>query len=88
MSIYKMVEIVYDEEYSDERFERDRKEILEAYRCAMRSGGRGFSLRFADGDYEIQGEEDIHRFINMYRDRKRELVYKKKCEQIDKQYSH
>jgi hypothetical protein len=83
-----MVEIVYNEEYSDERFERDRAEILEAYRMAMKSGGRGFSLRFADGDYEIQGEADIHRFIDMYKERKRELVYKKKCEAIDKQYSH
>jgi len=72
-----MVEIVYDEEFSDEKFEKDRVEILAAYRIATK-GGRGFTLKFADGDYEIQGEEDIHRFINMYRDRKRELFYKNK----------
>jgi hypothetical protein len=75
-----MVEVYEDceDEYSDEKFAKSRVEILEAYRSAMRAGGCGFTLRFADGDYEINGEEDIHRFINMYRDRKRELRYKKK----------
>jgi hypothetical protein len=82
-----MTEIVYDEQLSDEKFERDREEIIAAYRMAMKSGGRGFSLRFADGDYEIEGEEDIHRFIDMYKERKRQLIYKKN-ENIDRQYSH
>jgi hypothetical protein len=73
-----MVEIVYDDEYSDEKFEKDRVEILAAYRCAMNAGGCSFTLKFADGEYEIQGEEDIHRFINMYKERKRQIYNNKR----------
>ncbi len=82
-----MGEISDDEQLSDKKFETDREEILAAYRMAMKSGGRGFCLRFADGDYEIECEEDIHRFIDMYKERKRQLIYKKN-ENIDRQYSH
>jgi len=84
-----MVEIECEEnKYNDAWFENSREEIITAYRAAMKAGGMGFSLKFADGDYEIECEEDIHRFIDMYKQRKRELVYKKKCEAIDKQYSN
>jgi len=80
-----MVEIECDaHKYNDEWFERSRDEIITAYRAAMKAGGCGFTLKFADGDYEIQGEDDIHRFINMYKEKKRA----KKNEAIDKQYSH
>jgi hypothetical protein len=72
----------------DDKFEKDREDILGAYRLAMKSGGKSFTLKFADGEYEIQGEEDIHRFIDMYKQRKMESRIKAICENIDKQYSH
>lgn len=83
-----MVEVEYDEDTTWEKFEKDREEIINAYRSAMKAGGVGFSLRFADGDYEIKSEEDIYRFIDMYRDRKRALYWEKKNAEMDKQYSH
>lgn len=83
-----MVEIEYDEDTTWDKFEKDKEEIINAYRCAMKAGGVGFSLRFADGDYEIQSEEDIYRFIDMYRDRKRALYWAKKNEEEAKTNSN
>ena len=73
-----MVEIEYEEDTTWGKFQKEREEIINTYRCAMKAGGERFSLRFADGDYEIQSEADIYRFIDMYKDRKMALYWAKK----------
>ena len=72
-----MITVEYDEDTTWEKFEKDREDIINAYRSAIKAGESKFSLRFANEDYEINCEQDIYRFIDMYRDRKRALLANK-----------